>query len=129
MKLTILALLTATAVLAQDAYTRAIYTKWKPGMRDQGQQFIKDVAYKASLNWVKSDPKALGQVTMSRVMPAGNEINYDRLRLIVTNAPPDLAGTPNNLDGIAMTPAEYSAKLASFMDTVRTEIWQSVGCL
>ena len=122
------ALLASTAG-AQDAYLRAIYTQWKPGMQQEGQRFISEVATKTAHNWAKADPNAIGQVTMSRVLPGGNEIAYDRLRLVITNKPPELAGgvQPGSfLDGTGLTQAEYIGKLSSFMTTVRTEIWRSV---
>lgn len=122
------ALLASTAS-AQDIYLRAIYTQWKPGMQQEGQRFITDVASKTAVNWLKADADAVGQVTMSRVLPGGNEIAYDRLRLVMTNKPPTLGGggQPGSyLEGTGLTPAEFTGKLNSFMTTVRTEIWQSI---
>ena len=87
-----LAALLATAMLAQDAYVKAFYIKWKPGKAQEGQRYVKDVVQKNALEWAKTDPQAIGQVTMTRVLPGGHEIPYDRLRLVFTSAPPDLGG-------------------------------------
>jgi len=52
------ALAFSAPVLAQQGgapqryYARAHYTKWKPGMQAEGQTFLKDIPYKASLNSV-----------------------------------------------------------------------------
>lgn len=127
--------LAATVALAQQPapqtyYARAIYTKWKPGKAAEGQAFIKDVPYKASLNWLKGDPGAAGQITMSRVLPAGNEISHDRVRLVITSTPPELSGgfqpgSPQFVEPTGMKQADYSAKLGSLFDNVRSEIWSS----
>lgn len=113
----------ATAMLAQDAYVKAYYTKWKPGKAPEGQRYVKDVVQKNALEWAKTDPQAIGQVTMTRVLPGGNEIPYDRLRLVFTSAPPDLGG--NAGPGTRNTP-EINQMLGTLMDGVKTEIWQSV---
>ena len=128
------AVLIAAAAAAQQPpqrfYARAIYTKWKPGMQAEGQTFLKGVPSKAALNWVKAESGAVGQLTMSRVLPGGGEIPYDRLRLVITSEPPDLGGarqpTGAYLEGTGMQPADYAAKLRSMMDVVKTEIWESV---
>lgn len=116
------------AVGASPHYARAYYTKWKPGKAAEGQTFLKDIPYKGALEWLKGDPAAVGQVTMSRVVPGGSEIGHDRLRLVITSAPPALAGglapgSPQFVQAAGMAPAEYSAKLRSLFETVRTEIW------
>ncbi len=89
----------------------------------------KDVPNKAALNWLKAEPSAAGQITMSRVLPGGGEIPYDRLRLVITTVPPDLGGArvpgPAYLEGAGMSPADYTAKLRSMMDVVKTEVWES----
>lgn len=100
----------------QRHYARAYYTKWKPGMQNEGQAFLKDVPYKASLNWLKSEPSAVGQITMSRVLPGGSEISHDRLRLVVISAPPGLSGrgspgSPQYVESLGMSHAAYTAKL------------------
>ena len=118
-----LAALLATAMLAQDAYVKAFYIKWKPGKAQEGQRYVKDVVQKNALEWAKTDPQAIGQVTMTRVLPGGHEIPYDRLRLVFTSAPPDLGG--NAGPGTRNTP-EVTQMLGTLMDTVKTEIWQSV---
>lgn len=115
----------------QRYYARAYYTKWKPGMQAEGQAFLKDVPYKASLNWLKSEPSAVGQITMSRVLPGGSEISHDRLRLVVMSAPPDLSGRGSpggaqHVESLGMSHAAYTAKLGSLMDNIRSEIWRSV---
>ena len=129
MKTILMLLALAIPAAAQDMYARALYTKWKPGMREEGQLFIKNVAMKVAANQAKADPAFLGQVTMSRVHPSAAETGIDRLRLVITSTPPNLGatGTPAAwLDGTGLTPAQYSAKLASYMDSVKTEIWRSV---
>lgn len=110
-------------------YARAYYTKWKPGKQTEVQSFIKDVPLKAMQIMVKKEPEVVGQITMSRVLPGGNEINHDRLRIQVLSKPPDFGAIPAltaAVESTGMSYADYSAKLRSFYDTVRTEIWQSI---
>ena len=128
-KILILLALAVSTAPAQDTYARAFYLKWKPGMIDEGQKFIKDVALKVAGNWATMDPNFVGQVTMSRVFPTEHETGYDRLRILITSKPPDLASSAVSvqyLQGIGMTPEAYAQKLGSFMETIKSEIWQSV---
>lgn len=131
---TILLLAAASAAFSQQTagqqyYARAYYTKWKPGKAVEGQAFLKDIPYKASLEWLKQDPGAAGQITMSRVVPGGSDTGHDRLRLVITTTPPDLGGagltpgSPQFVQAVGMPPADYSAKLRSLFETVRYEIW------
>lgn len=132
MKTLTLLMLCALSALAQNpptVYARAYYTKWKPGMREEGQRFIRDVAMKVPENMKAHDANFAGQVTMSRVHPSLAETGIDRLRLVITKTPPDLGAgaTPSQwLEGTGLTPAQYSAKLGSLMDAVKTQIGRSV---
>ncbi|MBM3727448.1 MAG: hypothetical protein FJW40_18750 [Acidobacteria bacterium] len=135
-RIAVLIVAAAAAAAAQQQtpeyhYARAYYTKWKPGMRAEGMAFIKGVPSQAARNWLEKQPGAVGQVTMSRVLPGGPEPGPDRLRLVIYSKPPNLDGSdapgaPAFVEGTGMTPAEYSAKLGSYIENVRSEIWRSV---
>ncbi len=128
----LLASLAAAAQETQRHYARAYYTKWKPGMAAEGQAFLKDVAAKAARSWVQGDPSAIGQITMLRLLPGGSGVDHDRLRLTITNRPPDpdfvreiSPGSPKFVEAAGMKPADYQAKIRTFFDTVRTEVWSN----
>lgn len=112
-------------------YARAVYTKWNPGKRSEGLAFVNDVVQKAAKSWAEKHPGAVGQITMSRVLPGGSEISHDRLRLTIYSTPPDLGGADNPgaapyVESTGMPQAEFVAKLGTLYETVRTEVWQSV---
>lgn len=113
----------------ETQYVQAYYTKWNPGMAEEGRQFLSTVANKYATARTKADPAYLGQVRLYRVFPAGGEAGHDILRLVFRATPPDFAATSASaayLASTGLTPDEYRRKINAINTTVKTEIWTSV---
>lgn len=70
-----LAFLAVPGIAQETRHVKAIYTKWQPGVDPaEARRYITtDAPAKAARNWLNADPKAVGQVTLSRVHPSGPE--------------------------------------------------------
>lgn len=136
----VLCALPALPQSGQTLHARAVYLRWKPGMREAGERFFRQIDRIAAENRAKADAHFVGQITMRRLHPTHDETGLDLLQIVITKTPLD-SGTQgtsllvpaaawlegvSGLEGTSLTPLQYRHTLESLVTVVKTEDWQSV---